>query len=81
MSRPSFSGLEIAKVLIQWGFQPVGGRGSHRVFRYEHPDTGEVRTVVVPLDDELKTGTLREIANQAGAKDFDKFCEEASRLL
>lgn len=82
MSRQSFSGREVAKVLIQWGFEPVGGRGGHRVFRYENPDTGEVRTVTVPITyDPIKPGTLREIADQAGAKDFRAFCEELTKRL
>lgn len=82
MARRTFSGQEVAKVLLQWGFEPVGGRGSHRVFRYENPDTGEVRTVTVPItDDPVKQGTLREIAKQAGASDFDAFCEELNRRL
>lgn len=82
MSRRSFSGREVAKVLIQWGFEPVGGRGGHRVFRYENPDTGEVRTVTVPImHDPIKMGTLREIADQAGAKDFTAFREELTRRL
>lgn len=82
MPRRTFSGREVAKVLIQWGFEPVGGRGGHRVFRYENPDTGEVRTVTVPIThDPIKTGTLREIADQAGAKDFVAFCEELTSRL
>lgn len=82
MPRRTFSGREVAKVLIQWGFEPVGGWGGHRVFRYENPDTGEVRTVTVPIThDPIKTGTLREIADQAGAKDFTAFCEELTRRL
>lgn len=82
MSRRNFSGREVAKVLIQWGFEPVGGRGGHRVFRYDDPDTGEVRTVTVPIThDPVKVGTLREIADQAGAKDFNAFREELDRRL
>lgn len=82
MPRRTFSGREVVKVLIQWGFEPVGGRGGHRVFRYENPDTGEVRNVTVPIThDPIKTGTLREIADQSGAKDFTAFCEELTRRL
>lgn len=71
----------MAKVLTRWGFEPVGGRGSHRTFRYETEDTGEIRTVTVPLHDELNTGTLRQIADQAGAGNFDAFCRELERWL
>jgi hypothetical protein len=30
--------------------------------------------VPVPLHDEVDMGTLRSIAEQAGARDFDEFC-------
>jgi predicted RNA binding protein YcfA (HicA-like mRNA interferase family) len=80
--RRTYAGREIATVLIQGGFEPVGGRGSYRVFRYEHADTGEVRTVTVPITHApVKRGTLREIADQAGAIDFDVFSEELDRRL
>lgn len=82
MPRRTFSGREVAKVLVQWGFKPVGGQGSHRVFRYENPDTDEVRTVTVPIThDPIKQGTLREIADEAGAKNFDAFCDELDAWL
>jgi hypothetical protein len=35
--------------------------------------------VPVPLHDGLSTGTLRDIAEQAGAKDFQRFCEWIDR--
>jgi predicted RNA binding protein YcfA (HicA-like mRNA interferase family) len=53
---------------------PVGGKGSHTTLRYENPDIGEVRTVTVPKADPIPTGTLQDIADQAGAKDFHEFC-------
>jgi hypothetical protein len=34
----------------------------------------EGQQLPVPLHDEVDTGTLRSIAEQAGAKDFDVFC-------
>lgn len=58
------------------------GKGSHRVFRYEHLETGTVRVVTVPIThDSIKIGTLREIADQAGARDFDAFCAEFDAWL
>lgn len=33
----------------------------------------DARTVPVPLHDTISEGTLREIADQAGAKDFQAF--------
>jgi hypothetical protein len=35
--------------------------------------------VAVPLHDELRTGTLRNIAESAGANDFDAFYELIDR--
>jgi len=41
--------------------------------KYEHPDTGEVRVVSVPLkdSDRISQDTYRSIADQCGADDFD----------
>lgn len=61
--------------LTKHGFVPVGGKGSHTTLRYEHPETGEVRTVTVPKADPIPPGTLHSIADQAGAEDFQNFCE------
>jgi len=75
VSRRTYSGREVAKVLTRHGFTPTGSHGSHRRFSYKHPETGEVRHVDVPMHDELATGTLQSIAKQAGANDFDEFCD------
>jgi predicted RNA binding protein YcfA (HicA-like mRNA interferase family) len=77
--RTTFSSDEILKTLTRHGFVPVGGKGSHTTLRYENPDTGEVRTVTVPKGDPIPTGTLQEIAKQAGADDFHEFCEWVDR--
>jgi hypothetical protein len=37
------------------------------------------RQVTVPLHDELRTGTLRDIAESTGANDFEAFCEWIDR--
>jgi len=47
-------------------------------FPPEEHDT-EPRTVSVPRHDRIDTGTLRNIADQAGAEDFDAFCEWIDR--
>ncbi|WP_321164565.1 type II toxin-antitoxin system HicA family toxin [Halorubrum aethiopicum] len=47
--------------------------------RYEHPETDEIRVVSVPLHDEIRTGTLRNVADQCGALDFDEFCKWIDR--
>lgn len=76
MVRTSFSGQEIARVLRNHGYRPVGRTGSHLRLRWESPDTDEVRLVTVPMrsEDEIPTGTLRSIADQCGAKDFEAWC-------
>ncbi|WP_152419132.1 type II toxin-antitoxin system HicA family toxin [Natrinema gari] len=38
-----------------------------------HPETGDTRSVTVPLHGELATGTLRGLADQAGVEDFQAF--------
>ena len=72
-----FSGYDVAKVLVNKGnFQWVRTPGDHAILKWEHPDGPEVesRTVSVPLHDRVRIGTLRGIAEDAGAKDFDEFC-------
>lgn len=79
MVRTTFSSTDVIKTLAKHGFVPVGGKGSHTTLRYENPDTGEVRTVTVPQGDPIPTGTLQDIAEQAGADDFHSFCEWVER--
>jgi predicted RNA binding protein YcfA (HicA-like mRNA interferase family) len=74
MGRKTFSGREIVKVLRSFGYVPVSREGSHVRLRYEHPETGEVRNVDVPQHDEVAIGTLRSIADQCGAGDFEAWC-------
>lgn len=75
-----FGGFEVAKVLVNKGnFRWVRTPGDHAILKWEHPDGSEIesRTVSVPLHDRLRT--LRGIAEDAGAKDFDAFCEWIDR--
>ena len=81
MSRRTYSGEDVIRALSKWRFRKVDQTGSHVKLRYRHPDTDEVRTVVVPLHDELDTGTLRGIAEQAGARDFQNFLDAIDNLL
>lgn len=74
MTRRRFSGEAVAAVLIDNGYYPVDRTGSHLKLRYENPQTGEIRNVTVPMHEEISTGTLRKIADQCGALDFDEFC-------
>jgi predicted RNA binding protein YcfA (HicA-like mRNA interferase family) len=59
MACRTFSGTEIAKALGEWNFERVGQTSSHLKLRYINPDTGEKRTVVVPLHDELEYGNAQ----------------------
>lgn len=73
-----FSGLEVVKVMVNSGiYEWVRTNGDHAILRWNPPEghESEARTGPVPLHDELGTGTLRDIADQAGAKDFQNFCD------
>lgn len=76
MSYSPFSGMEIVKVMVNSGiYEWERTRGDPAILRWEPPENHEVeaRTVPVPLHDEISEGTLREIADQAGAKDYQEF--------
>ncbi|WP_053949013.1 type II toxin-antitoxin system HicA family toxin [Halolamina sediminis] len=81
MSRRTFSGMEVVKVLVKaGGFEWRRTTGDHAQLYYEHPtNQDDRRHVTVPLHDELRTGTLRSIAKSAGADEFDAFCEWIDR--
>lgn len=81
MVRRTFSGHEVAKVLVNvGGFEWRRTTGDHAQLYYEHPTNEEDRRwVTVPLHDELRTGTLRQIAEDAGAEDFEAFCRWIDR--
>lgn len=77
MGRRTFSGMEVVKVLVNaGGFEWRRTTGDHAQLYYEHPtNEDDRRQVTVPLHDELRIGTLRSIADDAGARDFESFCE------
>ncbi|MFB9823749.1 type II toxin-antitoxin system HicA family toxin [Halobaculum roseum] len=82
MTRRTFSGREVVKVMVNSGiYEWVRTNGDHAILRWEPPadHDADARTVPVPLHDELDTGTLRAIAEQAGARDFTEFCEWIDR--
>ncbi|MFB6121464.1 MAG: type II toxin-antitoxin system HicA family toxin [Halobacteriaceae archaeon] len=81
MARRAFSGREVVKVLVNvGGFEWRRTTGHHAQLYYEHPtNEDDRRQVTVPLHDELRTGTLRGIAEGAGAEDFDAFCAWVDR--
>lgn len=57
---PVLAGADVIKLLERLGFKQVRQRGSHVIMR-----RGSVGTTV-PLQKELKTGTLAGIIRQAG---------------
>jgi len=69
---PRVSGKETIRALERLGFFQVRQKGSHVVLKKE-TDAGAMGCVV-PLHDELATGTLRGILKQAqiGAETFKK---------
>ena len=77
MGRRTLSGREVVKVRVSaGGFEWRRTTGDHAQLYYEHPtNENDQRRVTVPLHDDLRTGTLRSIAESAGARDFDAFCE------
>ena len=62
------------------GYRHDRTRGSHSILKYTNPDTGEKRTVTVPLHDRISVGTLQSIAKQCGANDFRAWCEWIDEL-
>ena len=82
MSSVPFSGMDVVKVMVNSGiYEWVRTNGDHAILRWEPPEDHETdaRTVPDPLHDEVDMGTLRGIAEQAGATDFAKFCEWIDR--
>jgi predicted RNA binding protein YcfA (HicA-like mRNA interferase family) len=78
MSRGPFSGKEVVKVMVNSGiFEWARTSGDHAILRWEPPENhdSDARTLRVPLYHEVDVGTLRSIADQAGARDFDEFCD------
>lgn len=77
-----FSGDDVITVLVNvGGFDWVRTSGSHVILTWYPPadHATEGRTVSVPRHDRLDTGTLTNIAEQAGARDFRAFCEWIAR--
>ncbi|WP_302081425.1 type II toxin-antitoxin system HicA family toxin [Salinibaculum rarum] len=80
MDGRDFSGRDVVKALTKNRFYIVDRTGSHVKLRYEHPtNDDDIRVVSVPMHGSLDTGTLRSIADQAGARDFDAFCRWVDR--
>ncbi len=60
---PSLSGHELIKILAQFGFKKIRQKGSH-VMLIKETKQSKIGCVV-PLHDELETGTLLGILKQA----------------
>ncbi len=61
---PVLPAREILKALRKAGFEVVSQRGSHVKLRCERG--GVLRTVIVPMYDEVPRGVLASILRQAG---------------
>jgi len=73
-----FSREDVYKVLVNVdGFRHVKTTGDHLILRWgpseSHEET-DPRIVTVPAHDSISIGTLRDIATDAGAEDFEAFC-------
>jgi predicted RNA binding protein YcfA (HicA-like mRNA interferase family) len=82
MGTRDFSGEDVYKVLANAGnFRHVRTGGSHLIVERTAPPEHDTdsRHVTIPLHDRIEQGTLRSIADQAGARDFDAFCEWIGR--
>ena len=58
------SGKDVVAILSKFDFEVVAQRGSHAKLRRQGP-VGEKQTLLVPLHDELDTGTVLAIFRQA----------------
>ncbi|GAB7019640.1 type II toxin-antitoxin system HicA family toxin [Halostagnicola bangensis] len=84
MSRRTYSGDDVMKVLVNHGpFYLDRIKGDHFILRWEPPDDhdSDARTVPVPRHDEVSTGTLKKIGEQAGMKEFQRFLDWLDRNL
>lgn len=77
-----FSGEDIYKVLVNvGGYVHVRTTGDHLILRWDPPEGHDTdsRIVSVPAHDPVSIGTLRDVAEDAGAKDFEEFCRWIDR--
>lgn len=75
MASANFSGREIVKALRFAGYRPVSRHGSHVKLRKK--TSQGTRNVTVPLTDadDISQDTYRSIAQQCGAREFDKWVQ------
>ena len=60
---------DIIKALSKIGFSKISQRGSHAKFRN---DSDPIRTVIIPMHNEIAKGTLKAILEQANIS-LDEF--------
>lgn len=76
MSVGPFSGKDVVKVMVNSGiYRWDRTNGDHAILVWDPPEdhNSDRRTVPVPLHDELREGTLKDIGEKAGMKDFQEF--------
>ncbi len=75
--RRNFTYREVMKVLYKAGFRYAnpGSGGSHVVMTKQDHEGNSYNVTLVANGGRFAEGTLRSIAKQAGAKDFDEFCQ------
>ena len=76
-----YSSRELVNALTAMGYQPVDRSGSHLKLRYVHPETEGVRNVTIPMGKEISGDTLRNIADQCGADNFQRWCDWIDDIL
>lgn len=76
-----YSSRELVDALVEMGYQPVDRTGSHLKLRYVHPETDEIRNVTIPMGKEIGGDTLRNIAAQCGANDFQSWTAWIDEIL
>ena len=84
MTTRDLSGEDIYRVLVNsGGFEHVRTAGDHLILRWDPPDEHE-NQALLPFHSTIRSvsarysisiGTLHDIADSAGAEDFDAFCE------
>ncbi len=60
---PVLSGADVCAILKRYDFMPVRQRGSHVVMQKRMDDS--TVTVLIPMHDEIKKGTLLSIIRQS----------------
>lgn len=83
MAARDFSSADVITALVNAvGYYVDHTTGSYVVLKWEPPadHDSDTRTVVVPAGkSRIRTGTLKNIMEQAGGEDFQAFCRSVER--